>query len=567
MTTETAELRTAIQAVAHRARYVCAGDGDGADTRLDAAEFVSLLGRIKAEGTDVRRRFAKVKVEVSDGGEPLASLLRNSVTLRRFMDDERKLVHIVGNVWMSLSRGMRIEEACAKIIESVARHSLEEVVGALGSFLHTGTFPMRTLHFLKGAKVPEPIQLDASARLVPYAVAQKLSEAYAGATTSAEIPTNPDVGACALILDAAVRPGAATHPRDRASLDEVAGKGIGEEERPCLLYSGVAEFGHDFICVMLSLVSGKLFLPFSSYEIIPEVYSDSLPMLASTGSRVVTNVDFPIFPSRAELTFVDREELVQLVAAYSHAPEHVRRHLHVPLARLRSAKEKADDVDRAIDIQIAFEALLSRPTSHERQGRAAWLYAETPDEVEFVKRTIREFSAHRNSIVHGKPFTENPELVGQAESILVVCIKWIIRNQRIPCWASEMTSPMGNPRIDDPSSIRSRKHDTTSWTVAEACLIDEALSEYWQWRLEAGPPTEMPNTSGIENAGRSAKRNTLAQPNWSELLAAHPYRREAVEAGDKARMFHCEADIERHLRLWREALDERRYRVPEPDSR
>lgn len=293
MTAETAELRTAIQAVAHRARYIIPSWGGGKDTRLDAAEFASLLGRIKAEGADARRQFGKVKVEVSDGGEPLASLLRNSVTLRRFMDDERKLVHIVGNVGMSLSRGMQIEEACAKIIESVARHSLDEVVRALGAFLNTGTFPMRTLHFLKGAKVPEPIQLDPSARLVPYTAALKLSEAYDGATTSAEIPTNPSMGACALILDAAVRPGAAAHPRDGASPDEVARMGIGEEERPSLLYSGVAEFGHDFICVMLSLVSGKLFLPFSSYEIIPEVYSDSLPMLASTGSRIVTNVEFP----------------------------------------------------------------------------------------------------------------------------------------------------------------------------------------------------------------------------------------------------------------------------------
>lgn len=320
MATEAAELYTAIQAAAKQARFVLPGGAGRENTQCSMAEFTGLIARVKAQGIHVRHRIAKVKVEVSDGGEPLASLLRNSVTLRRFMDDERKFIHIVGNVGASVTRAMQVEESCAKIIKSVALHSLDHVVETLVSFLGTGTFPMRTLHLLKGARVPEPMQLDASAQLVPYSTALKLAAVEDGPPMSAKFPTDPDVGACGLILDTAVRPGAAVYHPDGTSLKEVASLGVQKEERPRLLYSGVAEFGHDFICVMLGLISEKLFLPFSSYEIIPEVYSDSLPMFASTGSRVVTNVEFPIFTPRDELAFVDREELIRLVTAPPPCP-------------------------------------------------------------------------------------------------------------------------------------------------------------------------------------------------------------------------------------------------------
>ena len=456
MATETEQLRTAINATARQARYALHSGAGGGDTRFGATEITTLLARAKAEGINVRSLFEKFRVEVPDGGEPLASLLRSSGTLRRFMDDENRFIHIVGNVGCSVSRAMQVEEACGRIVKSVAFHSLDPVIDAVASFLRTGAFPMRTLHLLKGARVREPIKLDTSARLVPYSTALNMAAIDDGASTGVNYPADPGTGACGLILDAAVRPGAAVHPIEGASLDEVARSGVREEEKPRLLYSGIAEFGHDFVCVMLSLVSGKFFMPFCSYEIIPQVYSDALPMFASTGSRVVSNVEFPIFASQDELAFVDREELIELVTAYSQASEPVRRHLHVPLARLRHARDKAGDIDRAIDLQIAFEALLGRPTSDERQERAAWLYAETSDEVAFVKRTIREFSAHRNRIVHAKTFDENTELITQAESILVVCIKWIIRNRRIPRWTAEMTSAMGNPEIEDPSLIRSR---------------------------------------------------------------------------------------------------------------
>ncbi len=551
MTKEKAELDTAIQTAARHAQFVIPSGAGGEETRLGAAEFSEQVARFKAGGLDVRRHFARAKVEVSNEGEPIATLLRNSSTLRRFMDEKRELIYIIGNVGPSITRAMRIEEACAKIIKSVAFHPLGQVVDTLATFLRTGTFPMRILHLLKGTKVPEAIQLDSSAQLVPYATAlNQVTLLDNSLLADTKIPTDPNLDACGLLLDAAVRPGAPVHHTDDTSL------GVQEEEYPRLLYSGVAEFGHDFICVMLGLISGKLFLPFSHYEIIPEVYSDSLPMFASTGSTSVTNVEFPIFHSRNELTFVDCTELIRLVTAYSQAPEHVRRHLHIPLARLRHAKEKAGDADRAIDLHIAFEALLGRPTSRERQRRAAWLYAETPDEVKFVKGTIQKFSAHRNRIVHGKSFSENPQLVSQAESILIVCIKWIIRNQRIPCWTKEITSPMGNPQIKNPGLIRSHKHDTTSWTVTEAHVIDKALSKYWQAKLVAGSLFEAPADKGSENALHAITHSGIAEPNRSDLMAVHPYWRTAVETNDKAKLFHCETDVEKHLSLWKQALAE-----------
>ena len=422
----------------------------------------------------------------------------------------------------------------------------------MASFLRSGTFPMRTLHLMKGTKVREAIHLDASAVLVPYGEVRKLA-AWDDTPTGANIPDDPGTSACGLVLDADVRPGAPVHYPDGTPLKEIAGLDAQESENARLCYSGVAEFGPDFICAMLTLVSGKLFVPFGRYEVIPEVYSDSLPMFAATGSQGVSNTEFSIFPSRAELLFVDREELIELVTAFSQASDDVRRHLRVPLARLLRAREKAGDVDRAIDLHIAFEALLGRPKSHERQRRAAWLYAETAGEVQFVKRTIQEFSAHRNLIVHGEPFAENPELVAKAESILVLCIKWIIRNRRIPLWSQESSS-MGNPPVADPGSLLSIKHDTTSWSVAQAREIDEALSQFWMARVSTKSASDAPPDSEDGGGCPAATHGVGQRPDWYELKAAHPYWQDAVETGDKARTFHCEADVQRHLRLWREAL-------------
>ena len=81
----------------------------------------------------------------------------------------------VGNVGFSVSRHMSVREACSKIVRSAFLHSVDAVVDALSSFLETGTFPMTTVHFLKGVRVPEAIELDQDCLLVPYAEALSLA--------------------------------------------------------------------------------------------------------------------------------------------------------------------------------------------------------------------------------------------------------------------------------------------------------------------------------------------------------------------------------------------------------
>ncbi len=369
----------------------------------------------------------RVEVALSAEGEAgLARLLCKSSTMDEYFDEHKHYIHLIGAYGMSVSVAMPIAKVCAKIVKSALLHSADSVAGALAEFFNTGTFPVRTVHFVKGPRVLNPIDLDEKCRLVPYSTVVEIAGWAIADSPGSRIPLDAGVDGCGLVITTALRPGTVADLRPGAV-----------EKRVRLEYEGIAKFGPDFICTMLGVVTRKALYPFCHVEVVEDVYSDTLPMLASRGGYSATNVEFSIFPNEDQLTEVNRDELVSLVTAFAETSDKVRQYLMIPLSRLRMAMTRREYADRCIDLCIALEALVGNWHMKGFSDRIARVHSQESGAYDSTKSTMKKFHGHRGRIVHAQPFEEQPELVEEAKSILIECIKWVVRNRRIPDWEIE----------------------------------------------------------------------------------------------------------------------------------
>ena len=432
------ELRAAIATALQNARFRHSGPSAAqAETSLTRGQVVGLASQLPQPAS--RRFLDRVQVDLSaDGQAALAPLLRQSRTLEPYFDEHKNYIHLDGGAFFSVSVAFSIARACARIVKGAMLHSVDDAARALARFLNAGTFPVRTVHLVKGPRVPSVIDLDTACQLVPYTAAvAMIGESLVDSPSNHRVPLGEDASGCGLVITTALCPG--TDPALRMGV-AAALRPEAAESRACLEYEGIAKFGPDFICAMLSLVTRRALYPFCHTQIVGDVYSDTLPMLPSRGGFSLTNVEFSVFPTRDMLTHeeIDRDELVCLVTAFAETSDDVRRHLMIPLARLRMAMMRREYVDRCIDLCVALEALVGAWGLKRFSERVAWVYSHVSDDVDGTKSTMKKFRSHRGRIVHAQPFKEQPELVEEAMSILIECIKWVVRSRRIPDWETEM---------------------------------------------------------------------------------------------------------------------------------
>lgn len=420
------ELRAAIVPALQNARFRCSFPSP---TRAEASlsrEQMVKLARELAKPSLVHL-MDRVQVDVpAKAAARLELLLRQSSTLDEYFDDDKRYIHLIGAFGMSVSTAIPIAGAFAKIVKSALLHSTDAAAETLADFLKTGTFPVRTLHFVKGPRVTDPIDLDAKCRLVPYSTVVELAGRAITEIPGHRIPLDSGVSGCGLVITSALRPGTDAALRPGAV-----------ERRARMEYEGIARFGPDFICAMLGVVTRRALYPFCHVEMMDDVCSDTLPMISSRGGYSANNVEFSIFPTEDHLTDVDRDELVSLVTAFAAASDEVRRRMMIPLARLRMAMTRREYADRCIDLCVALEALVGDGRKKEFSERVAWIYSQKSGDYQDTKRKMKTFRGHRGRIVHAQPFDERPEMVEEAMSILIECIKWIVRNRRIPDWKAE----------------------------------------------------------------------------------------------------------------------------------
>ena len=520
-------------------------------------QFRAIVSNLRAHSPDKVHSFTgRFAPAESAGLSALEHYLRSLSALDRYFDDAREYITCVASPGMSVSVPTPLARASSKIVMSAIMNSVDVAADALHRFLEHDSFPMTLVYFLAGTRIAREIALDDQTRLIP------ADEASSRMDTSSTIfgrsaALGPEMAWCALLTEATVQPGTwgLSHHVD-AGVD----------------LRGVADVGIDVLSGLITLVSGRAFYPFASTHLVEQAIVDTLPITqhSPTGGWAVENHLVPFLSGGSVLPYLDTQGLRATVAGYRAADEEVRRRLHLPLSRFRTAKARLDHVDRSIDLAIAFRRMLTtRDESNIAQRlaeRAAWLYAETEEQREWAEDRIRSFYRHQSDILRGEVVPEEADLYADAESIFVVCFRNIATRQSYPEWRSLDAAGTLESPTDDPAAILSAKHDTTSWTVGELEQIDDALSSHWGAVLDSLPPGSTGGTTHTHDVpaavaeleGRG-EAYVVADPH--ALRDAHPMWSESTERRDEARIWHCGEDITRHIRLWMEAARKKRLTV------
>lgn len=255
------ELRSAIETAVASARFQIRHAGQ--NSAWLSTEQVAGLFRQTSTG----RLLDRMEVEVRDSGE-LVGLLLRSRTLRRHFSEDKKFIHFDGSTGFSLSVAMPIERVCGRMVQSALKHSTGVAARALADFLTAGTFPVRTVHLLKGPRIANPIDLDGNCQLVPYATALEISGVggrIADSPSDTRIPLDANADGCGLVVTAVLRPGAS----EVMLLNSTAREDVEESAR--LEYEGLSRFGPDFTCAMLSVVTRRAFNPFCHIQVTEDI--------------------------------------------------------------------------------------------------------------------------------------------------------------------------------------------------------------------------------------------------------------------------------------------------------
>jgi hypothetical protein len=105
-----------------------------------------------------------------------------------------------------------------------------------------------------------------------------------------------------------------------------------------------------------------------------------------------------------------------------------------------------------------------------------------------------------------------------------------------------------------------------SWTIAEQNEIDQALGAVWKPEVDAVPPP-LSDTEAVVHHGINAEAIGQCREQGISyvisvpirLYMAHPkWPQREGDPVDERTKYYCEKDVERHLRRWQLAADEKR---------
>ena len=176
---------------------------------------------------------------------------------------------------------------------------------------------------------------------------------------------------------------------------------------------------------------------------------------------------------------------------------------------------------------------------------------------------------HGKTPVNLTPAEENQRWsrLAAVEDVVRASVKAMISEGPPPDW--EDSKDLRSIRHDPPRSetdIPSVRSESLSWTISEQKQIDQALEAVWKREIDAAPALS-PNAEVVVHHGINAE----AIEQWREqgipyvisvpirLYMAHPkWPQREGDPVDERTKYYCEKDVERHLRRWQLAADEKR---------
>ncbi len=469
--------------------------------------------------------------------------------------------------------------ATCKLLLAAAGHGVETVAKYALEFATHGMIEARSFYLLKGVSVSNAKPVDKYCTLLPYQEGlQKVNAERSARHLTEDLYWPPETAedVCALEVKSFERRGVVVNEFERR-------------------VSPLLQCGLETLAFILGLVWGTGFRVFGNWHGVAAPAAATLPFLHTTSSssagsqQVLLTLPGLRWPSTNRP--LNNAELVELIGKYAALSEQTQRKLNLALRRLRDSVERQEFEDKVIDVCIALEALfMEEGEGHDHKKiasrRGSWYFADSHPEREQLRILLKEFYDYRNSIVHGNTLNiltpEEKELraaqLADIENVVRASLKTMISEGRPQDW--EDSKDLKSIRHDPPraeTEIPSVKSDSLSWTMAEQYEIDQALETVWKPTVD-NAPAPPPDASTVIHQG--IDRQQIEQYEQQStyyiiripvlLYMAHPkWIERAEEPLDDHTRYYCEKDVERHMRRWQEAANEKKihqFELPLEDA-
>ncbi|MDE2782200.1 MAG: HEPN domain-containing protein [Gemmatimonadota bacterium] len=455
--------------------------------------------------------------------------------------------------------------AAKKLILAAILHGAQAVAPCAIQFAQTGLLEVEAVYLLKGPSMGKAVALDDFCTLAPYRDAVQFRESLLDTPTRVDTwpPEHAD-GICVLPA------------RGFESLEGEQGK---------VYMSPLLRQGHpEDVALLLGVVWGDGYTVFGHWHLVPLVTSAALPFWSigpfGGSLRRATLLRLPMGDPYIKIRPLASQELRELLEAHSQLEDQPRRILNLAMRRLRDAAGRIDFEDQVIDLCIALEALFNDKEWEANlmqtiSGRGSWHYADTVQERDGARRTLKELYETRRNIIHGNtanrtghwPGGQSSKVLADAQNILRACLKSMVATGIPDDWErSKNHRSIWRDPPRQPSEIPSTKSDSLSWSVESLGRIDSALRTAWRSslnRVEPLPANQSPTISigGINEAlieQYRRGRRSFEIPNPAILYTAHPMWPKTPEDNLSERCkYYCHQDITRHMLEWQEAAREK----------
>ena len=451
--------------------------------------------------------------------------------------------------------------AARKLILAAILHGAQAVAPSAIQFAQTGLIEVEAVYLLKGPSMGKAVPLDDFCAIAPYRDAVQFRES---------------------LLDT-LPPGDTWPPEHADGICVLRARGFESPEREQgeVYMSPLLRQGHpEDVALLLGVVWGDGYTVFGHWHLVPLVTSAALPFWSigpfGGSLRRAALLRLPMGDPYIKMRPLASQELRELIEAHSQLEDQPRRTLNLGMRRLRDAAGRIDFEDQVIDLCIALEALFTDKDWEANlmqtiSCRGSWYYADTVQERDGARMTLKELYETRRNIIHGNtanrtghwPDAESSKVLGEAENILRACLKSMVATGIPDDWerSKDHRSIWRDPPRP-PSEIPSTKSDSLSWSVGDQERIDSALRRAWRSSLSRVAPLPANESPAISIGGINEVlieqyrrgRRSFEIPNPAVLYTAHPKWPKTPEDDLSERCkYYCHQDILRHMLEWQEA--------------
>ncbi|USE01924.1 hypothetical protein JKJ11_07665 [Vibrio sp. SCSIO 43133] len=307
----------------------------------------------------------------------ITQYLQSSETVSEVFDDKML------NTGSGASR-VNLELLARWLVRQAQVSSPELATQKLADFLDSQFTSGKNVLAISGVTVQDVVHITNKIKLIPF---DELQASHAKEAISPPY-MKPEF---AMKLGFAPAIGSGYKPPEAAAVvdTEISPKAFGEEKHPRAQdFLPLYEF-----CEFLTLVKSGTPIPVASWSDV----SNDTPCKQFLGGGWSGQVIDIISRSSILLTQQEWDSHKDLYLKFCALPQSVRDLLRVPIERLNQARRRSDAADKAIDLGVAFEALLLNDKSHKEQ-------------IAFTLRL-------RAALFLGSEFTKRQELINFFSSI------------------------------------------------------------------------------------------------------------------------------------------------------